>query len=59
MKYYIVCRLNSIESILKSNGVEQQFDTREEAQEKAKKMRQLVPRADYFVETMEENNEIK
>lgn len=45
------------ESILKSNGVEQYFDTIEQAQEKAEEMRKLVSSADYFVENMEVNNE--
>lgn len=54
MKYYVLCRRNGMESILKSNGVEQYFDTKEEAEEKAKEMRKLVSSADYFVETMEE-----
>ena len=54
MKYYILCRLYGNESILKSNGVEQYFDTKEQAQEKAEEMRKLVSSADYFVETMEE-----
>ncbi len=54
VKYYVLCRRNGIESILKNNGVEQYFDTLEQAQAQAQEMRKLVSSADYFVETMEE-----